>query len=72
MTLDWIDLPKNNTKTRDNRYAVHNSTIWMHSRIVQQRYDATHDNGKTLELIGSYPTPRAAIEACEQHAQGHK
>lgn len=67
VTLDWILQPKGRSITRCGRYTVNNTTIWQHSRILQERYEAVHDNGVAAVFLGYHPTPRAAIEACEQH-----
>ena len=65
MKLDWIYLRHGNLTTRDTQYTVTDKTIWEHSRVTQERYEARHNNTS----LGYYPTKAAALDACERHAQ---
>ena len=55
--------------TDNGRYVVRDATIWTNSRAMEYRAEAIHINGTETHL-GYYPSGRAAIEACEQHAKG--
>ena len=69
MTLDWRHIRGGNMQTFDGSYAVTESTVWMHSLVCQTRWDATHHPGL---FLGSYNTPREAMDACEQHAENQQ
>lgn len=72
MSLNWRHLRGGNLETHDGEYTVTQSTVWMHSLIAQQRYDACYFNKGKPVLLGSYPLARTAIDACEAHAEDNQ